>query len=117
MVMLIYPAVKWYGLEGAAVSAFIAMALSFVLQIFRLRSMIGFELRRYSTVFATALWSLIPVGVTFMVTANIRSLPLPAYLCAGLLACFFAYFLAFRSQLKSLSQWLRNTRQMPPTGR
>lgn len=108
MIILIYPAVKWYGLNGAAITGVIALVFSFVLQMFRLRSMIGFEFTWYRADLVRALWSLIPLIVTFMVTVNISSIPRSIYLSVGLMACILAYFISFRALFSNLIQNIRS---------
>jgi O-antigen/teichoic acid export membrane protein len=104
MLMLIYPAVKWYGLNGAAIASFIALMFGFILQYSGLRSIIGLDLRQFSPEFLRIMWSLIPVFIIYLVTTQISSMPRPVYLGVGLLGCITGYFLAFRSKISSLNK-------------
>jgi O-antigen/teichoic acid export membrane protein len=63
IVVLIYPATKWYGLTGAAAAGLIAMVIGYVLQIVLLRKIIGLDLRQYNVTF----WKGLPISLSVAV--------------------------------------------------
>jgi O-antigen/teichoic acid export membrane protein len=94
MIIAIYPACKWRGMVGGQVAALLAIAVSYLLQVIRMRGLTGLELLRYGKAFVPALLvsgGLLGVGLgaRFLGLAT-RPLANIA-LCAG--ACVIAYAL------------------------
>ena len=88
---LIYPAIKWLGLEGAALAGLVAMAISYIFQALRLRRVTGLEMKRYFVIFIKAVLFATPVFLFWAVFHWF--LPLKGYwaILPSLFGCLTAY--------------------------
>jgi PST family polysaccharide transporter/lipopolysaccharide exporter len=99
--ILIYPAVKYWGLVGAAMAGFIAVSVGYSFQLMKIRQLTALDLSQYLAVF------LRPAGVSLcvvLVWVSTRDLLLNPSLriFPGLMGCLSAYSLALAIFLRSL---------------
>jgi O-antigen/teichoic acid export membrane protein len=94
MGVLIYPAAKWYGLTGAASAGLIAMTVGYVVQLVRLRSIIGLNLRQYDWISWRPLAISLPLVVVWVATHHVLKLAHLTQITVGALACLLGYALA-----------------------
>ncbi|MFQ5630348.1 MAG: oligosaccharide flippase family protein [bacterium] len=94
IMILIYPAVKYFGLVGAAAAGFVAMASGSLLQAIRLRSLTQFDLRRYGIILCQALAVSAVVAALWFVTQGFFESQLGLNLLPGAIGCLMAYSLA-----------------------
>ncbi len=66
VLLLIYPAVKYGGLWGAALTPAVAMVVSFGFQVARVRSLTGLDVRQYLGIVPRALLFSVPVVVAWV---------------------------------------------------
>jgi O-antigen/teichoic acid export membrane protein len=101
MLIVIYPACKLLGVIGGQVSALLAVSVSYLLQVIRIRAITGLDLLRYGRPFGTALLvsgGLLGVGLGAHFF-GLATRPLPNIaLSAG--ACVIAYALCVPTFLK-----------------
>jgi O-antigen/teichoic acid export membrane protein len=71
VLLLIYPAVKYVGLLGAALTPAVALAVSFGFQVARVRSLTGLDVRKYLAIVPRAVLFSLPVVVAWV---GVRSL-------------------------------------------
>jgi hypothetical protein len=94
MVIAIFPACKLLGIAGGQVAALLAIIVSYLIQIFRMRSLTGLDLLRYGRAFVPA--TLVTVGI-LAAGYGVHVLGLatsPAVtLTLGAAACMIAYAL------------------------
>jgi len=94
MGVLIYPAAKWYGLTGAASAGLIAMTVGYVIQLVRLRNIIGLDLRQYDWLSWRPLAISLPLVVAWVATHHALKLAHLTQITVGALACLLGYALA-----------------------
>jgi O-antigen/teichoic acid export membrane protein len=70
MLIAIYPACKWFGMVGGQIAALLAIIISYLLQVMRMRGLTGLELLRYGKGFG--LPALGSVGMLAVVLAGRR---------------------------------------------
>jgi O-antigen/teichoic acid export membrane protein len=101
MLIVIYPACKLLGVIGGQVSALLAVSVSYLLQVIRIRAITGLDLLRYGRPFGTALLvsgGLLGVGLGAHFF-GLATRPLPNIaLSAG--TCVIAYALCVPAFLK-----------------
>jgi len=73
MVIFIYPAIKLFGLTGAAAAGFIALITSYCFQVWQIRGLTKLELRQYGGIFLQALGISLPVLLVWYYTYNLFS--------------------------------------------
>jgi len=74
MIVLLYPAIIWLGLVGAALVPLISMSVAYVFQLLRMHTLIGLDLRAYIRVFVRGSVLASPAVVLWIVVAtNLRS--------------------------------------------
>ena len=66
VLLLIYPAVKYVGLLGAALTPAVALAVSFGFQVARVRSLTGLDVRKYLAIVPRAFLFSLPVLVAWV---------------------------------------------------
>lgn len=98
---LIYPAVKWFGLTGAAAAGFLAIVIGFVFQIGRLRRITGLDLRHYSRAFWPALGTSFCVLLVWIATHNLFPFQPLLHMMLGSVGCLFAYMLSLGALVRS----------------
>lgn len=95
MIVTIYPSCKLMGMVGGQVSALLAITVSFLLQVFRMRKLTSLNLARYGKAFLPA--TLTSAGI-FLVGYGIRLLGLAvnpaADIALVMAACLIAYGLS-----------------------
>jgi O-antigen/teichoic acid export membrane protein len=84
IVILIYPLLKWLGINGAALAGLAAMALSYGVQVLQLRNVTGMRWTVYSAplikaaalsmvvilIWKLAMWTISPSGIMRLITAG-----------------------------------------------
>lgn len=100
MIVLIYPAVKSYGITGAAVTGLFAMTVSYALQVFRLRDIIGLDLGQYNRSLWTALPVCLAVALVWMAARGIGTLGPVAQAAIGAASCIVGYAVFLLPRLK-----------------
>lgn len=103
LVSLIYPAIKFFGLTGAAAVILLANIIAMCLQLIVIHKAIGLSIFNYATSWLTGLVLAIPVA-TIVVVARILMSDSRTYFSAGLLSlvviCFVGLFLIFSDRQK-----------------
>jgi len=109
IVTLIYPAVKWFGLIGAASAGFISMFVGYVLQIRRLHKITGLELLKYNRILLIALVTSLCVPFIWLLSREFITFHLLFNIAIGLFGCFLSYslFILFFFKLKKLHQYFQ----------
>ncbi len=90
MLLLIYPAVRFFGLAGAAAAGFLAEFVGYFFQVMRMRGLIVLDTRRYGAVYLHALGISMIVFIVWLATYHISGRPL-YNLLLGLACCALAY--------------------------
>ena len=93
MIVLIYPATKWYGLIGAASAGLIAMILGYALQVFRLRTITGLNVREYNRILWNALPLSLSVAIVWGLTHGIFKSAHTLQMAIGGIGCLLGYVL------------------------
>jgi O-antigen/teichoic acid export membrane protein len=101
IVSLIYPAVKFLGLTGAAVAVLMAIFVSHLLQVMRLRKITGLDLSQYSMIFLPAAGISICVAIVWLATQNFTTSAPLLHLFTGAIGCLAAYALVLMISLRS----------------
>ena len=94
ILILIYPAVKYFGLTGAAVASLVAMVLSFALQVNRVSLLIDFNVVQFSKIIGTSIVISFPVVATWLVTPTSLAMNTAVSMSSGILGCCLSYGLA-----------------------
>lgn len=101
MLIAIYPATRWLGPVGGQVAALLAIVVSYLLQVMRVRSLTGLNLPRYGRAFVPAV--LVSAGI-LVAGLGARFLGLAtrplANIALGAAACVIAYFLCLPAFLR-----------------
>jgi O-antigen/teichoic acid export membrane protein len=98
---LIYPATKFLGLAGAALAVLIAIFVSHVLQVLRMRKITGLDFSHYGVTFLPAAGISICVIIVWLATQSLTT-SMPAFhLLGGAASCLLAYALALGISLRS----------------
>jgi len=94
MLTAIYPACKFFGVVGGQVAALLAIIVSYLFQVIRMRELTGLDLLRYGKAFVPAL--LVSAGILFaglcMRVLGLATRPV-ANISVGVGACVIAYAL------------------------
>jgi len=92
MLIAIYPACKWMGVVGGQVAALVAIIVSYLFQIMRMRGLTGLDLRRYAQAFIPAM---VASAVILVLGIGARSFGFEARpgvnIALGAAACLTAY--------------------------
>lgn len=105
MVLFIYPAIRWLGLEGAALAGLAAMIASYGFQVAKLRQVIPLPMGPYLNTFLTALLVALPVPTVHFAAAW-YGLPggywsmLPA--AVGCLVSYTMVIFTFKNRIQAL---------------
>jgi hypothetical protein len=91
MLAVIWPAVRRFGLSGAAASGLFAMLVGYTFQMMRLRKITALDLRDYVFVFLPGLGASICVVLTWLVTHSFSLLNPVTQIVFGAAGCFLAY--------------------------
>lgn len=95
MSVLVYPAVKYYGLTGATLASLIAILVSMGFQVAMMRKLIGTDLVRYIAVYLYAMGASAMVLVVWLLTRDYVKASLLYKFASGFLGCALAYISAF----------------------
>jgi PST family polysaccharide transporter/lipopolysaccharide exporter len=101
MLLLIYPAVKYFGLTGAAMAGLISIVLGFLFQLVRMHKITRIDLRRYGLIFSHALGISGVVAALWLITPNLYPGRPWLNLLPGAMGCLLAYALAMMAFLQS----------------
>ena len=91
IIILIYPAIKWLGLTGAATVVFFSTAISYLFQVLRMRKLTGLDTLQYVWIFIHGLVIALIVVVVWFLTYNIFSRNPISNLIYGLIGCAIIY--------------------------
>ena len=101
IIALIYPAVKWFGLIGAASAGLISMLIGYFLQVKRMRAVTGLNLQSYISIFFNALCISSSVVIFWILTRSFFSFPGTADMIPGVIGCLLAYGIGIKFFLRS----------------
>jgi len=101
---LIYPAVKWFGLVGAASAGFIAMSVAYIFQIMKLRKIIGLNVFLYNKIFMRGFMTSLLIPMLWFLSNNLMTLHTMSNLMWGFIGCFLTYAMVLWGNRKSLSK-------------
>ncbi|MGH7452559.1 MAG: oligosaccharide flippase family protein, partial [bacterium] len=105
MLLLIYPAVKYFGLTGAAMAGLVSIALGFLFQLIRMHKITKIDLRRYSFIFLRAAGISGGVAALWLVTHNLYPDRPWLHLLPGAMGCLLAYALTIIAFLQPKSSF------------
>lgn len=94
MILLIYPAVKYFGLTGAAMAGLVSILLGYVFQVITMHKITQIDLRRYGSIFLRALGISGCVVAVWLITHNLYSSGPLLNMLPGAMGCLLAYLLA-----------------------
>ena len=104
---VIVPMVKYFRLNGAAASALIAMAISYVFQVWKLRFLTGLSIRPYFTIFIRGLAISLPVFALWLLAnyfSFVKNSNIPAItFMPGLIGCLVSYAIIAKPLLRSVA--------------
>ncbi len=101
IIVLIYPAVNYFGLIGAAAAGLIAMVLGYLFQIIGMREIIHLDLKQYGVIFLQALGASGCVAVLWLVTRNLFPAQPLLEILPGAIGCLLTYGLSIMIFLQS----------------
>jgi len=93
MLLLIYPAVKYLGLTGAAGAGLLAMLISYIFQIVRFKELTDLDIRGYGFIFIQAVVVSLPILLVWSVGHQALARPLHNVFL-GLIGCITVYGLS-----------------------
>lgn len=96
IVILIYPAVKYYGLTGASMAVLVSMVVSFALQVNRVSLLIDFNIIKFLKIMSSAIVISFPVVLMWTVAHIFFKSSNMASMFAGILGCAVSYGFALR---------------------
>ncbi|GAX61231.1 membrane protein [Candidatus Scalindua japonica] len=99
IVIFIYPAVKWYGVVGAASAGLFAMMIAYFFQVVRLRYLTEIKIWEYFCIFPKALCCSLPVIIAWFTMYKIMPFHQLGIL-PSIIGCVFAYSISFMVILK-----------------
>jgi PST family polysaccharide transporter/lipopolysaccharide exporter len=97
----IFPAVKLFGLIGAAASGLIAVSTGYAFQVMRIRRLTGLDLAHYLAIFLNALGASLAVVLVWLMTRHIPTSPRLLNLVPGLMGCLLASGIALAMSRRS----------------
>lgn len=101
MIAIIYPAVEWFGLTGAATAGLLATLIAYVLQIMRMRQITGLDVYQYSSIFPRAIGLSFPVIVVWIITYNFFPFHPIIDVLTGILGCIVSFSFLATSPFRS----------------
>ena len=96
MLILIYPATKAFGLEGAAAAGLVATAAGYVIQVRLINKLTGLDLKHYALLHLRAAAISLCVVLFWAVARIVPSVPSSAQVAIGLFGCLLSYGVAIR---------------------
>lgn len=100
IICLIYPAVKWFGLVGAATAGLISMLIGYIFQVVRLKDITQLDLWKYGAIFLKAISISLCVLITWAITHNFFPSQTLLNMLPGVIGCLLAYSLIILNFLK-----------------
>jgi O-antigen/teichoic acid export membrane protein len=91
IICIIYPAVKLYGLNGAAIAGMVSMLIGYIFQVIRLKEMTHLNLWEYMLVFIKAIGISTCVVLVWAITRTLLPTQPVIGMLPGLLGCLFTY--------------------------
>lgn len=104
MVVLIIPAVKYWGVTGAALAGFFSMLVGTLIQIYKLHGLSGLDLGQYSFIFLKATLLSSWVVIIWLLTQSFFSSQTIVTLIPGLVGCIISYLFMTAFYLKTNSR-------------
>ncbi len=105
MLVLIYPAVKYFGLTGAAMAGLVSIMLGFLFQVIRMHKITKIDLRRYGLIFLRAVGMSGGVAALWLITHNLYPGRPWLNLLPGAMGCLLAYVLTTMAFLQPQSSF------------
>lgn len=105
IVILIYPAIRWQGLEGAAMAGLTAMIASYGFQLAKLRQVIHLAILPYLNTFLRAILAALPVPIIHFASSWLGTPGGYWSMLPGAVGCIVSYlmiFIAFRGRIQNL---------------
>lgn len=93
IICLIYPAVKWFGLVGAASAGLVSMLIGYIFQLVRLKEITQLDLKKYGAIFLKAISISLCVLITWALTHNFFPSQTLLNMLPGAIGCLLAYSL------------------------
>lgn len=91
ILVLIYPAIRWLGLTGAALSVFFATAVGLYFQALQIRNLTGLDILKFKYIlYESSAFSLI-VGLVWIATTLLASSSPVISIVQGLIGCILGY--------------------------
>lgn len=104
MLILIIPAIKWFGLTGAALAGLISMIVAFVFQVYRVNLINELNLKKYYFIFLKACLISLTIIVIYLPTNGYMSNYPILKVITGTLGCGFIYLITIRIFLNKREQ-------------
>jgi O-antigen/teichoic acid export membrane protein len=116
MIVLIYPACRLLGVVGGQVAALLAIILSYLLQLVRMRTLTGLSLFRYGKLFLpAALASLAMLAIVFVGRSLGLSTGPIADIALCISGCLIAYVTSLSAHLRALRRKRGSSSAQTPT--
>lgn len=93
LIIMLYPAVLYYGMIGAASAILLAITLSFALQIYQIHKLVQIDLKKYVASFCMGFVISLSVPVIWYITKCINMKPF-SNVALGALGCIVSYVFA-----------------------
>jgi len=100
MLGLIVPAIKFFGLPGAAAAGFISMLVGYGFQLNRLTSLTGLDLKAFIKIFPPAIGTALCVGAVWCITKAFSDNGSIVALVAGCGGCLISYACALKIYMR-----------------
>lgn len=96
MVAFIFPATKWFGVNGAATAGLVSMLIGFLLQVRRMHEITGLDIRQYYRIFFHVLCISTCVIILWVFTRSLSSSGPIVHMIPGVAGCLIAYAIAIK---------------------
>jgi lipopolysaccharide exporter len=93
IIVLIYPAIKWLGLTGAALAVFFSTVVSIVPQIIRMHGLTGLKVRSFNAIIVEAMGLSCIVVLVLLIAKSLSSFKPIMNVIIGLTGCIFCYII------------------------
>lgn len=101
ILILIYPAVKFFGLIGASMAVLISMVVSFALQVNRISLLIDFNIFRFLKIMGFAIVISLPIVLIWFLAQIVSDTNNLLSIFAGISGCLVSYGIALRTFLNA----------------
>jgi lipopolysaccharide exporter len=108
IIILLYPAIRWFGVTGAAVASFIAMVTEYILQTLQLRKLVKLDLRVYYRLFLPGAGISLCIVPVWYLTRNYFSSQTLLNLILGISGYLLVYGIAIARVMKVLGLRMRS---------